>query len=144
MSNNIKLECFASVVKGKKGFSIEKDGKTLHREVTYLSAKDLKEGMFLALKDGLQMVKSKVTHEMVLMIVVQNRHVADWLNEMNDYGCNRFIEVSDIVFDLIDELDCKYRVVYLQNYNTKKYVLNNDPVKEKTVGLEDAFNFEEN
>lgn len=142
MSVNIKLECYSSSKAGKKGFIIEQSGKVVYSDLSRLSTDDYKRGIFLALRDGLIAVRSMVKHESILSIVLQNRNVAEWVLNRDEYKCSKYSDVSDEVFDLIDELDCRYRIVSLKSFGAQKYVLKGDPKPLETEGIESAFDFD--
>lgn len=141
MSKNVKLECYSSEKLGKKGFLIEKEGRVVHSDVSKMSD-DYKRGIFLSLYDGILVVRGMVDHDSMLTIVLQNRNVAEWVLNRDEYKCSKYSDVSDKVFDLIDELDCKYRIVSMKSYGAQRMV-KTEPVRGlETSGIESVLDFE--
>lgn len=105
---NIILSCYAN--KGKASFVLEKSGRVIDKEVFSVPLDDkvyLKEFIFEAIIRGLKSARNVVEHEDLLLIGVQNNHVADWLNghkEVKDYAY-----YLDDIFKIIDTMDCRYR-----------------------------------
>lgn len=104
---NIVLSCYAN--KELASFVLEKGGKVVNKEVFPVRKEDkvhLKEFIFEAIIRGLKYARNEVSHEDLLLIGVQNAHLADWLNGQKEYkGYETYL---DEISDIIETLDCRY------------------------------------
>lgn len=116
---NIVLSCYAD--KEKASFVLEKSGRVLNKEVFSVAKSDkvyLKEYIFEAIIKGLRYARSEVSHEDLLLIKVQNSHVADWLNGQKEYkGYESYL---DEISDIIETIDCKYLFSHSSIIKAKK------------------------
>lgn len=134
---NIVLSCYAN--KGKASFVLEKGGKIINKEVFSLNKngkKHLKEFIFESIIRGLKNARSVVSHENLLLIGVQNSHVADWLNGKKEYkGYESYL---DDISDIIETLDCRYLFSYTSVAKARK-LLETDVDKVKLENVSSVF-----
>lgn len=139
---NIKLECYASKTKGRVGYVIEKQGVVLKKNVSSRHIEDLKKGILDAIFLGLCAVRSEVSHDDVLTVVVQNIQTATVLRTREEGSLKNYVESLDEVYDVIESLDCRYKVVYLEKYTAMYEVLNGEVEKMKLEGIDSLLEME--
>ena len=134
---NVVLTCYAK--KGKGSFTLEKEGKTIYKDVFNINKTDstLKEYIFEVVIRGLRVARSNVEHEDLLLICLQNGHMADWLNGSKDY--KDYSEYLDILYDIIDSLDCRYLFSH-SDVRKAKSIINDSVVKDKLSGIDSILN----
>lgn len=131
---NIKLDTYVSKTKGKQGYIIEKDGVILERVLEKgKTSGDLKDLILENLLEGLKHVKLVVSHDDVLTIIVQNRDAANWLITKEEAKFRSHVYITDQIFDVFDELDCRYKVVFLPNSLARRYILGNEVEKKENL-----------
>ena len=130
---NIVLSCYAK--KGKGCYVIEKEGRVVDKKVFALNLGNeghLKEYMLESVLRGLKAVRSLVSHEDLLLVGVQNSHLANWLNSTMEYkGYESYL---DSIIDVIDTIDCRY-MFSVTSLKKAKVVINEPITKEKLVGV---------
>jgi hypothetical protein len=141
--SNIKLECYANRVKGKIGYSIEKDGRVLHDEIAPYNSDSMKRCILEAVHRGLKAVRPFVAHEDVLTVVVQNQHVACWVLDRDEKKYKEYVDQLDSIFDRIDELDCRYKVVCIKKFAFMGKVDKGTVTGLKLEGLSSLENWED-
>lgn len=104
---NIVLSCYAN--KGLASCVLEKGGRVVSKEVFQVNKEEkvhLKEYIFESIIKGLKHARKVVEHEDLLLIGVQNVHVAEWLNGQKEYkGYESYL---DRISDILETLDCRY------------------------------------
>lgn len=139
--SNVKMECYSDMKMGKRYFYVERDGRVVCSDVLSSNCENYKMGVFRALRDGLISVRSLVGHSDMLTIVIQNPSIVSWIQYGDEKKYDKYSEVSDEVFDLLDELDCKYRFVSAGSQDLKKRVSRVAKKREvKEIGVEDILN----
>lgn len=138
---NIKLECYVSVPLKKRGYLVETDGRVVKRSLTKtVEGLNMKQQILNNIFEGLQSVKSIVKHESLFTIVVQNRHVAQWLLNREEQKYKDYVDYMDKIFDVFEELDCRYQVVFLPRYEALDFVKkSNDFDKVELESVESIF-----
>ena len=136
--NNVKMECYSDMKTGKRCFYVEKDGRVICSDVLSSNCENYKLGVFRVLRDGLISVRNLVKHDDMLTIVIQNPSIVSWIQYSDEKKYDKYSEVTDEVFDLLDELDCKYRFVSAGSQDLKKRVSRVAKKKEvKELGVVD-------
>lgn len=130
---NIVLSCYAK--KGKGCYIIEKGGRVIDKNVFTLSLggnAHLKEYMLESIYRGIKSVRNVVSHDDLLLVGVQNSHLANWLNSTMEYkGYEYYL---DNIIDIIDTIDCRY-MFSVTGLKKAKELINETPMKEELVGV---------
>lgn len=137
---NIILSCYS--VRGRGSYCIAKEGKTISEEVFNIGLEDkimLKEYILYTILKGLREARSIVSHDDILLVEIQNRHVAEWLNgqsENKDYS-----KYLDDIYSLIETMDCRFRFANLKPVRAINVFNNKIPVKldETLSGINSVF-----
>lgn len=129
---NVVLTCYAK--KGKGSFTIEREGKTVYKDVFNINkvGVTLKEYIFEVITKGLKVARTFINHDDLLLICLQNGHMVEWLNGSKDY--KDYSKYLDVVYDIIDTLDCKY-LFTLSNVKKAKDIIGCDVVKDELTGV---------
>ena len=134
---NIVLSCYAN--KEKAAFVLEKGGKVVCKEVFPVIGEGkvrLKEYIFEAIIKGLKYARKEVNHEDLLLIGVQNGHIAEWLNGQKEYkGYESYL---DDISDIIETLDCRYLFGHT-SVKKAKDALKNGVIEVKLEGVASVF-----
>ena len=139
---NIILESYYSRINQKSSYTIFKNGKTIYGKLRKCKKESMKEGIFEALYRALIGVKNEVNHEDNLIIVLQNQHVVKWLKDRDGYqGYEYWVEKC---LDLLEMLDCKYKIIFKNKYACMNYVIETELEKVTYSTMEDILKEEEN
>lgn len=134
---NIVLSCYAN--REKAAFVLEKGGKVVCKEVFPIIDKNrlhLKEYIFEAIIKGLKYARNEVSHDDLLLIGVQNSHIAEWLNGQKEYkGYESYL---DDISCIIETLDCRYLFSH-KSVKKAKDALNKSETKIKLEGVSSVF-----
>jgi hypothetical protein len=134
---NIVLSCYAN--REKASFVLEKGGKVVNKEVFPVLKEGktyLKEYIFESIIRGLKHARNVVNHDDLLLIGVQNSHVAEWLNGQKEYkGYEYYL---DEISDIIETLDCRYLFGHT-SVRKAKLALKEGVEKPKLEGALDIF-----
>ena len=117
---NYRLSIAALRVKGKRGFVIERKGMTLEASVHKSSSSNLKEDILNTVTEGLRVIRPYIKHEDILFIEIQNQHLQQWLSGMVEY--KDYADALDRVFEVLENLDCRYRFIFVKDPYAKKVV----------------------
>lgn len=117
---NYRLSVATLRTKGKHGYLIERKGRTIEASVRKLKSKNIKEDVLLTLQEGLRAVKAYIKHEDILFIEIQNQHLQQWLSGMVEY--KDYSKALDGVFEVLENLDCRYKFIYAKNPYAKEVV----------------------
>ena len=128
---NYRLSVATLRTRGKHGFIIEARGKTVEASVHKLKSTNIKEDVLLTLTEGLRAVKPYIKHEDILYIEIQNQHLQQWRSGMVEY--KDYSEALDGVFEVLENLDCRYRFIYTKNPYAKSVVAQTN-IKNPTEG----------
>jgi hypothetical protein len=93
--NNVELSCSGRVVKSASGRFV---------------GTNIKENALEYIAKGLRFAAASVKHNDKLQIEVQNRHLVDWLMKGTDN--NEYSAFLDVIFGIIENMDCEYRFIY--------------------------------
>ena len=126
---NVKLECYSDAPSGKACYVITQ-GSTCVEQVVLGGVTELKQGALYAVYEGLKRIQGIISHDDTLFIVVQSEQLRSWLScEKSERFYKSYLGIIDKITDMIDRLDCRYRVVKASNQKLKKYLLANDPTE---------------
>lgn len=128
---NYRLSVSSVRTKGKHGYVIEAEGKTLETSVSNVSSLNLKEDILITLTKALRAVKPMVKHEDLIAIEIQNQHLQQWLSGMVDY--KDYAEPLGEVFDVLESIDCRYRFIFVPEPYAKGVVIKSD-LNKTSVG----------
>lgn len=134
---NIVLSCCAN--KGKGSYVLEKEGKVISQEVFNIhkdKGTTLKEYIFESVIRGLRVARNEVQHEDLLLIGVQNAHIADWLNGSKEY--KGYAKYLDDISAIIETLDCRY-LFSLTGVKKAKILLKENPKQLELEGVSSVF-----
>ena len=138
---NIKLDCYVSRPEGKRGYFIERESQILEEHLVKVNRNEsMKKLIIENITDGIRHVKNLVAHEDVLSIIIQNRNVAEWIVNRNESRYRDFVPQIDELFDVLEELDCRYTIVFNSNSMARKFVKNSFEFdKVAAESIEDVF-----
>jgi len=117
---NYRVSCGVDRPCQKQGFVIEQSGKTEKEVVMKLYSDNLKESVLDCIYHALKEVKPLVKHEDVVIVEVQNAHLVDWLSGLVEY--KGYEKELDLVFEVLESIDCRYRFVFCKTPFIKKYL----------------------
>lgn len=121
---NYKVSVYASRPHGKRCFLMESDGKSIQEKVSTFKGNNIKENALECVMQGLSACKPIVRHSDYVVIEIQNRHLAEWLNDFNgSTGYESYDIILDKIFNVLDNLDCRYNFVFVKEPYAKKYLL---------------------
>lgn len=129
---NIILSCYSK--KGKGSYVLEKNGVVVDSQVFPIlkdSEASLKEYIFESILRGLKSARNVVEHEDLLLIGVQNGHLANWLNGSREY--KGYDDYLDAISDIIESIDCRY-LFSLTDVKKAKLKIKESPKQEKLEG----------
>lgn len=133
---NIKLSVYSCRTKGKSGFAIYEKGSVVDSKVGSLSSSNIKEDVLISLVKGLRACRSRVQHEDILYIEIQNQHLCSWLSGLVEYkGYSTFL---DEVFSVLESLDCRYKFMFVEKPTAKK-LIEEGKVELKGMSVDNAF-----
>lgn len=136
----IKLEVYWDKATKKQGYSVIVDGKTVKEEIIKATSSDKKQGLLEELKRGILNTKGFVNHSDTLMIVLQDKLITRWFYTYKaEKKYQKYLSIMDEISDIIEELDCKYRFICLEDYLTKRKVPAGELSTVKTMNLAEAF-----
>lgn len=130
---NIRLSCAASRREKRLGFTINKEGRCVDSGLYRLVSDNFKVDMLEALYQGILRSKKYVSHEDLLVIEVQNSHLADWLKGNKD--SKGYEEYLDRVFNVLETIDCRYNFVYVEKPSVMKQLSRMEFPKVSSVGI---------
>lgn len=138
----VKVECYASRTKQRIGYGIYKEGKLVGSEVKGYSFTDFKSAVLESIYRGVMAVRKEVGYEDYLTIVVQNNHVKRWIEERNERRYKNYVEITDKIFDTLEEIKGVYRIVYMPKCKTCAMVENGAETKVdlKLEGVDSLLN----
>ena len=132
---NIRLSSYADRTQGKVGFTIEQNGKILEEKIIKFKGNNIKENALHIIYLGLRACTSRVNHNDILVIEVQNRHLCEWLNGMVEYkGYDLWL---DKVFTTLESLDCRYNFYFNNTPFVKKYMKDKGISKIEVSSIDD-------
>lgn len=124
---NYRLSCMADRVKGLCGYVIESKGVELEREVFNFTGTNIKENALKTIYKGLRKIKKYMTHEDIMVIEVQNVHLAEWISGLVEY--KGYQELLESVFYELESIDCQYRVLFERNPYAKSILSQDNKTK---------------
>lgn len=136
---NYRLSCHSDRGSGKSIFVLEKEGVEVASLVSASKTDNVKINVLASLKRGLQHARGYLNHKDILIIELQNQHLASWIDgKVESKG---YEEELEGVFEVLETVDCRYKVVVTSNSIAKKVMLNRSVSKPKLEdimeGLED-------
>lgn len=130
---NIRLSCAANRRGGRLGFTINKGGKCVDSGLYHLVSDNFKVNMLESLYQGILRAKKYVSHEDLLVIEVQNSHLAEWLKcNKNSKGYEGYL---DKVFEVLESTDCRYNFIYVDKPSALKALSRMEFPKVASVGI---------
>lgn len=131
---NYRLSCGVNRPANKQGFVLECNGVEIASDVSKCVSENLKVCLFDVIQKGLFAARTKVSHDDLLHIEVQNYHVYEWLTCLKEY--NTYISELNKVFSALESVDCRYKVLFLKNPYGKKYLSSHDYTKITVSSLD--------
>lgn len=132
---NCSLSVYADRVNGKVGYVIMSDGRIVSEKIGRFKGNNIKENVLQYVFLGLKDCRSRVHHEDILTVGVQNIHLYQWLNGMMEY--KDYSTYLDKVFGVLELLDCKYRFYFSKNLYMKSYIQDRDLTGIKVSTVDD-------
>lgn len=135
---NYKVSVYAGRPEGKRCYLLEADGRRVSEKVSTFKGDNIKENALECVLQGLTACKPLVTHHDYVVVEVQNRHLNDWLNDFSQStGYENYDNILDKIFEVLDNLDCRYKFVFVKNSYVKKF-LHTAKLSEVKVGSVDS------
>lgn len=131
---NIKISTFADRVNGLVTALVESDGRVLKSRVTEFMGTNIKDNAIEAVTSGLRLVKGIVKHDDLLIVEVQNQHLASWISGRVEY--KDYDTLLDKLFEVLESIDCRYKVVCVPNSYAKQFGLTNGVTKKEYTSVE--------
>lgn len=133
---NYRLSCMADRVKGLCGYAIESKGVELEREVFSFTGTNIKENALKTIYKGLKKIKKYMSHEDIMVIEVQNVHLAEWISGLVEY--KGYQELLENVFYELESIDCRYRVLFERNPYAKTILVDENKTKLNVSSVSDV------
>lgn len=130
---NCRLSCGSNRKIGKIGFTYEVAGKIEKAGVFRTVSSNAKENMLEAIIKGMKACRDSVSHEDLLVIEVQNQHLAQWLS--GEIAYKGYEEYLDRLFDTLESMDCRYKFMYVPKPFALSYISSHDIDKEKMSSM---------
>lgn len=130
---NYKLSVCSVRTKGRHGYVIEADGRSLVTQVSGITSVNLKKDILEVLSKALRALKPLVYHEDLVAIEIQNIHLQQWLSGLVDY--KDYSEELDRVFEVLESIDCRYRFIFKPEPYAKGIVLQTELDKSTFGGF---------
>ena len=121
---NYRLSVAVKRPMGKVGYTLDVKGRTVESYVGKMSTDNIKNEILSTIAKGLRMCRSYLTHDDILYIDVQNRHLQQWLDGFVEY--KGYVDGLDEVFDVLESLDCRYKFVFNSNPYAGVYISKNE------------------
>ena len=136
---NIRLSVYADRVHKKKGYITEVTGRVIDKKIRSFEGDNIKENALSMILKGLLSCRNRVSHEDVIIVEVQNQHLTSWLNGFKEY--KEYAEYLDSIFEVIENLDCRYRFVFVSKPSAKDFVSfgSVSTMVENTVSVDSMF-----
>lgn len=126
---NCRLSCGADRKIGRLGYTYEKEGKIQKHGVFRTESSNLKENILVSITKGMRACREDVNHDDLLIIEVQNQHLAQWLSGEVSY--KGYEEYLDTLFDTLESMDCRYKFLYVNKPFALSYIKTHDVEKVK-------------
>lgn len=108
---NIRLSCVCDRVSRRNFYIVEQNGYLVSSSVYPLLGDNIKKNALNAVERGLRCVKQVASHEDLIVIEIQNRHLADWISGRKE---SKGYELElDSVFEVLESIDSRYMVKFL-------------------------------
>ena len=132
---NYKLSVHADRVSEKDCFILLKEGRVIAEKVSRFFGDSIKENVLQTLYQGFLACRGVLTHDDILVIEIQNRHVHSWLSGLVDY--DEYGAYLDKVFDVLETLDCRYKFFFTDKPFAKQYAKKRNFTREKMSSVAD-------
>ena len=129
------LSIYADRTKGKAGYVLFYKGSVLAEKVISFKSGGLKEKTLHCIYIGVKECVSKVQHENILTIEIPNKYLCSWLNGMIEY--KGYTEQLEKIFNVIENLDCRYVFRYSEAPLAKRYISKADLTKMQVTAAVD-------
>lgn len=117
---NCRLSCGANRKAGKIAYTYEIQGIIKKAGVYKIVSTNVKENVLEAIIRGMKGCKDLVSHDDLLIIEVQNQHLAQWLSGEITY--KGYEEYLDRLFDTLESMDCRYKFMYIKHPYALSYL----------------------
>lgn len=115
---NINLSICSHRVLGKNCYSVDISGKCVSSDIFSFHGDNIKKNILQTVHKGLRDVRRFVTHNSVIVIEIQNRHLAQWLD--GETESSGYEEELGNIFELLESIDGRYMIVFEKNPRAKK------------------------
>lgn len=132
---NYRLSTYADRVGKKVGFTLELKGKVISEKIFRFKGTNIKENALEAIYAGLCACRGKLKHDDVLIVEVQNIHLCNWLNGLQEY--KDYNEGLDNVFAMLESIDCRYRFIFVVKPYVKGYMSGKGFTKVEVTSIDD-------
>lgn len=132
---NYKVSTYANRVDKKRGFTIEAEGKILEEKISKFEGDNIKENALQTILQGIRACRSLPSHNDILIIEVQNIHLCNWLNGLQEY--KEYNEWLDKIFELLETLDCRYSFYFNKKPFAKEYIKGKGITKVSVGSVDD-------
>lgn len=130
---NCRLSCGANRKIHKIGFTYEVGGKVIESGVFKTVSTKMKENILEAIIRGMKACRNKIHHEDLLIIEVQNQHLAQWLSGEITY--KGYEDYLDRLFDTLESMDCRYKFSYVAKPYALEYIKTHEISREKLSSM---------
>ena len=131
---NCRLSCGANRVSGKIGYTYEVSGRVVKAGVHKTVSSNMKENILEAIIRGMNACRSLVHHEDILIIEVQNQHLASWLSGEISY--KGYEDYLDRLFNTLESMDCRSKFMFVKKPFALSYIDSHDISRENMSSLE--------
>lgn len=130
---NCRLSCGANRKLKKIGYTYEVGGRIEDSGVFKTVSTNMKENILESITRGMKACRGKVHHEDLLIIEVQNQHLAQWLSGEVTY--KGYEDYLDRLFDVLESMDCRYKFMFVPKPYALSFIENNNIKKEQMSSI---------
>lgn len=130
---NYKLSAYADRPNGVCHVELVCNNRVVKEYTSKFFGNNIKENIFKIVERGLRLASNVVTHNDLLTIELQNRHVVDWLSGKKEY--KEYNEWLDLVSSTLETLDCTYMYVFSAEPRAKRGTSFKTTTQLATVGV---------
>ena len=130
---NCRLSCGANRKLKKIGYTYEVGGRIEDSGVFKTVSTNMKENILESITRGMKACRGKVHHEDLLIIEVQNQHLAQWLSGEVTY--KGYEDYLDRLFAVLESMDCRYKFMFVPKPYALSFIENNNIKKEQMSSI---------
>ena len=130
-----RVGTYANRVEGNRGYLLEVEGRVVDEKISKFQGDNIKVNALEVILQGIRACRSRVSHEDLVIIEVQNTHLCDWLSGSVEY--KEYSDSLDKIFEVLETLDCRYRFTFNKSPYAKEYLKGKGVTQVKVSSVAD-------